>query len=205
MNLILSVAVLVVTLALVLTRPRELNEAYGAAVGAALTLLLRLATPGDVGGVLRETGNVLLFLFGMMIVTGVVEAAGVFDILAHMMAQRFGTSGRGLLIGIFLLGALVTAFLSLDVTIIVLTPIVFAATQRLRVDPVPASVRRGIRSEYGLAVLANLEPHEYPDVRLASPPLRALRGGDVSAQSCRPRGEYRHLSRDFPSPSATHD
>ena len=136
-NLILSVAVLVVTLALVLTRPRGLNEAYGAAIGAAFTLLLRLATPGDVGGVLRETGNVLLFLFGMMIVTGVVEAAGVFDTLAHIMAQRFGTSGRGLLIGVFLLGALVTAFLSLDVTIIVLTPIVFVATQRLRVDPVP--------------------------------------------------------------------
>lgn len=76
MNLVLSAGVCLLTLALILVRPGGLSEAFGALIGAILTLLLRLASPADVRDVLMETGNVLLFLLGMMIVTGVCEIAG---------------------------------------------------------------------------------------------------------------------------------
>jgi len=48
-----------------------------------------------------------------------------------------GGSGRRLLVNVFALGAIVTALLSLDVTVIVLTPIVYATVVALRVDPLP--------------------------------------------------------------------
>lgn len=51
-------------------------------------------------------------------------------------ARRGGT-GRLLLVNVFLLGTVVTAFLSLDVTIIVVTPIVYVLTAKLEIDPLP--------------------------------------------------------------------
>lgn len=89
---------------------------------------------GDVGAVLQETGGVLLFLVGMMVLTDLVERAGVFDWLADGCARLAGGSGILLFVNIFLLGAVVTALLSLDVTVIMLTPIVYALTVRRRLD-----------------------------------------------------------------------
>jgi arsenical pump membrane protein len=137
MSLALSAGIFILTLVLMFARPRNLSEAASAGIGAALMLLLRLATPRDVWDVLGETANVLLFLLGMMIVTCVAERGGVFDALAVLAARSARGNGRLLLINVFLLGALITAFLSLDVTVIVLTPIVYAVTARLAVDPLP--------------------------------------------------------------------
>lgn len=137
MSLALSAAVFLLTLALIFLRPRGMNEAAGACIGAVAMLALRLATPGDFAHILAETANVLLFLLGMMLVTGVVEHAGVFDALAVRAARLSRGDGRLLLLNVFLLGALVTAFLSLDVTIIVVTPIVYALTERLGIEPLP--------------------------------------------------------------------
>ncbi len=137
MSLALSAAVFLLTLALIFLRPWGMNEAAGACIGAVAMLALRLATPGDFAHILAETANVLLFLLGMMLVTGVVEHAGVFDALAVRAARLSRGDGRLLLLNVFLLGALVTAFLSLDVTIIVVTPIVYALTERLGIEPLP--------------------------------------------------------------------
>lgn len=137
MNLALSAAVFLVTLALMFARPRGVSEAWSAGIGAVLMLVLRLVTPRDVWQILRETANVLLFLLGMMLVTGVAERGGVFEALAALAARSARGDGRLLLLNVFLLGALITAFLSLDVTVIVLTPVVAATTRRLRLDPLP--------------------------------------------------------------------
>lgn len=137
MNLILSAFVFLLTLLLIFLRPRGMNEATGASIGAAAMLVLRLVTPLDLAQIFVQTANVLLFLFGMMIVTGIVERAGVFDALAVEAARLSRHSGRLLLVNVFLLGTLVTALLSLDVTIIVVTPIVYALTEKLEIDPLP--------------------------------------------------------------------
>ena len=137
MNLPLSAVIFLLTLALIFLRPRGMNEATGACIGAVAMLALRLVTPGDCAHILAETANVLLFLIGMMLVTGVVEHAGVFDALAVRAARLSRGDGRLLLLNVFLLGTLVTAFLSLDVTIIVVTPIVYALTERLGIEPLP--------------------------------------------------------------------
>ena len=133
----LSVGIFVVTLALVLWRPRGLSEAIGASVGAIAVIICRLVSFHDIVDILRQTANVLLFLIGMMVITGIAERAGVFDMLAIRAARSARGSGHLLLLNVFILGAVITAFLSLDVTIIVLTPIVYAVVARLDIDPVP--------------------------------------------------------------------
>lgn len=132
-----SLIVFVATLALVLARPRGLSEAVGAAIGAAACVALRLSSLADIRAIASETVNILLFLLGMMVVTGVAEHAGVFEALAERSARLARGSGFLLLLSVFLLGTLTTALLSLDVTIIVVTPIVYSLVTRIGIDPLP--------------------------------------------------------------------
>ena len=134
---LLGLVAFLAVVALAISRPRGLNEAWPAAGGAVAFLALGLLSPRDLLGAARETAGVLLFLFGMMVLSGVLEMAGIFSWAASYAARTSGGSGRRLLINVFMLGAVVTALLSLDVTVIVLTPIVYATVVALRVDPLP--------------------------------------------------------------------
>ena len=130
-------AVVAATLALILVRPRGISEAWIAAGGAALMLLVSPLALGDLPDVLRETADVLLFLAGMMALTILVEHAGVFAHLAEATARLARGNGILLFCNVFLLGAIVTALLSLDVTVIMLTPIIYLVAKRRGLDPVP--------------------------------------------------------------------
>lgn len=130
-------AVVAATLALILVRPRGVSEAWIAAGGAALMLLVSPLALGDLPDVLRETADVLLFLAGMMALTILVEHAGVFAHLAEATARLARGNGILLFCNVFLLGAIVTALLSLDVTVIMLTPIIYLVAKRRGLDPVP--------------------------------------------------------------------
>ncbi len=129
--------VVATTLALMLARPRGISEAWIALAGAVALLATGAVDIAALLGIAGESADVLLFLLGMMTLTGVVERAGIFDVLAEGCARAAGTSGVRLYVLLFLLGAAVTAFLSLDVTVIVLTPIVYAVTRRRALDPLP--------------------------------------------------------------------
>ncbi|MBA2468802.1 MAG: hypothetical protein H0V37_05305 [Chloroflexia bacterium] len=135
-----SIAVLVivlVTLGLMLLRPGHLAEGWYALAGAVATLLAGAVAPAEVPSLILETGDVLLFLLGMLALTGIIERARLFDIIADLCAQWSGGNGRLLFLFLYLFGAFVTTFLSLDVTVILLTPIVLALTARRNIDPVP--------------------------------------------------------------------
>ena len=137
MGTVVAVAILVATLALVLARPREINEAWWAVLGGGLTLVLGIVSFGQAWGILRETEDAILLLVGMMALSAVAEKAGFFEWAASLTAR----AGRGrtfLLYGfVFLVGTLVTTTLSLDATAIVLTPIVYGMVVRLRLSPLP--------------------------------------------------------------------
>jgi arsenical pump membrane protein len=135
--LIVTTAILLLATGLIILQPRGLNEAWPAAGGAVALLLLGFATPLDLWHVAREVADVLLFLIGMMALTAAVERSGLFDLLAIRTARAARGSGIALFVGIFLLGFAITALLSLDVTVIVLTPIVYALVWRLRMPPLP--------------------------------------------------------------------
>lgn len=133
----LSIAIVAATLALILGRPRGVSEAWVAAAGALAMILVGPVRLADVPDVLGETADVLLFLAGMMVLTVLVECAGVFTLLAEGCARLARGSGVLLFCLVFLLGAIVTALLSLDVTVILLTPIVYEVTRRRRLDALP--------------------------------------------------------------------
>lgn len=127
----------VATVGLIVRRPRWLDEGWVAAAGAAVMLAFGWGTIGDVERAVVETAPILLFLLGMMVIAASADAAGIFEWAARLAIQSAGGSGWRLFVNLYLLGAIVTLLLSLDVTAIVLAPIICVALLRLQVDPRP--------------------------------------------------------------------
>ena len=119
-----------VAVAGVIIRPFNAIEAIWAVGGAALLLVLRLITPSSaLAGVAKGT-DVYLFLTGMMLLAEVARSEGLFDWLAALATRHAGGSPRRLFLLIYLVGTVVTVFLSNDATAVVLTPAVAATLQR---------------------------------------------------------------------------
>ncbi len=134
----IAVAVILVgTLAGILVRPWGRSEAWPAAVGALLVFAVGAAGRDDVRATIAQTADVLLFLLGMMLLSWVADRAGVFAWLAEGCAVLARGSGPALFAAVVVLAAIVTALLSLDTTIIMLTPIVYRLAVRRQLDPLP--------------------------------------------------------------------
>ncbi|TMF42888.1 MAG: arsenic transporter [Chloroflexi bacterium] len=127
----------IVTLAGIMIRPFKLDEARIALAGAGLLLLLGLINPLDAAIVLLKDWNVFFFFLGMMALSALAEAAGLFDWLAVQAAKLSGGSSRRLLFNTFLLGSLISMVLSNDATALILTPIVYTLVTRLRLPVLP--------------------------------------------------------------------
>ncbi len=122
----------------VIVRPFSWPEFVWAASGAVLLVALGLLSPGDaLSGVTRGT-DVYLFLTGMMLLSELARQEGLFDWLAARAARMARGSATRLFTLVFVVGTIVTAFLSNDATAVVLTPAVAAAAKAARADkPLP--------------------------------------------------------------------
>jgi arsenical pump membrane protein len=121
----------------VILRPFKLPEAVWAVAGAlALIGFGLLPVSAAVEGVYRGL-DVYLFLVGMMLLAEIARQTGLFDWLAAEAAAHARGSGTRLFGLIYLVGILVTVFLSNDATAVVLTPAVAAIVRAARIAPLP--------------------------------------------------------------------
>jgi arsenical pump membrane protein len=118
-------------------RPRWLPEA-AVAVPAAAALVaagaLSLASARSEAGKLLP---VIGFLAAVLVLGRLCEEEGLFAAAGARLAAASGGSPSRLLAGVFWLSSVTTAVLSLDTTVVLLTPVVYetAARQRLRPRP----------------------------------------------------------------------
>ncbi|QZP28457.1 arsenic transporter [Pseudomonas mosselii] len=123
--------------ALVILRPGRMPE-YVWAMGAALGLTACGLIPWRLAlAAIAEGGDVYLFLTGMMVLAELARQEGLFDWLARYAVQHARGSGQRLFDLVFLVGTLVTVFLSNDATAVVLTPAVYAACKAAKAEPLP--------------------------------------------------------------------
>lgn len=132
-----ALAVLAASLAAAVTRPRWAPDWAVAAVGALTLLALGILSWKDARSALDQLGPTVGFLAALLVLADGCRRAGMFDALGAGMA--LGSRGRPgrLLAMVFLCAAVTTAVLSLDATVVLLTPIVFATAARLRTNPRP--------------------------------------------------------------------
>ncbi|WDF56130.1 arsenic transporter [Mucilaginibacter sp. KACC 22063] len=128
----------IVATAGVIIRPFKVPEFVWALAGAALLLILGLISFSTAWtGILKGT-DVYLFLTGMMLLSESARQEGLFDWLACHATRFAGGSPVKLFLLIYLVGVVVTTFMSNDATAVVLTPAVAAAVQSAKVkQPLP--------------------------------------------------------------------
>jgi arsenical pump membrane protein len=121
----------------VIVRPFGWPEYVWAMLGAALLVLLGLLPLADAAGAVVKGTDVYLFLIGMMTLAELARREALFDYLAGHAVNLAGGSASRLFTIVYVVGIVVTVFLSNDATAVVLTPAVYAATRTAGVKPLP--------------------------------------------------------------------
>ncbi|RYF50272.1 MAG: arsenic transporter, partial [Cytophagaceae bacterium] len=137
-----------VAIAGIIVRPFNVPEFVWAVAGAVLLLMLKLITPAEALTGVGKGTDVYLFLIGMMLLAETARDQGLFDWLAAQATNRADGSASRLFGLIYLVGIIVTTFLSNDATAVVLTPAVAAAVKA-------ADVKRPLPYLFICAFIAN--------------------------------------------------
>ena len=133
----LALVALGATLAAAVARPRWAPDWAVALVAAAAVVLLGSFTLSGAWSAIRELGPTVGFLAALLVLADGARRAGMFEALGALMASGARDEPRRLLAMVFVVSATTTAVLSLDSTIVLLTPIVFATAARLRAPARP--------------------------------------------------------------------
>jgi arsenical pump membrane protein len=135
----LAAALLAIILVTAVTRPRWLPEA-AVAVVAALIVIVTGVLP--LSAARAETGRLLPvvgFLAAVLVLGQLCQVEGLFTAAGARLARWSRRDPVRLLTGTFVLASVTTAVLSLDTTVVLLTPVVHDTTTRLRLRPRPAA------------------------------------------------------------------
>ncbi len=89
----------------------------------------------------ERLGPVIGFLAAVLVLARLCDDEGLFQACGAWMACWSRRRPRRLLGAVFGLASLITAVLSLDATVVLLTPVVFATAARMGRGPRPTSTR----------------------------------------------------------------
>jgi arsenical pump membrane protein len=146
-ELTLALVALAVVLAFAMVKPRGWPEAVAAVPAAALLIALDVVPLRDAVHEVEQLLPVVGFLAAVLVLAQLCDDEGLFRAAGAAMARSADGNSQRLLAWVFVIGAVTTAVLSLDATVVLLTPVVLATTRTLRVPARPHA--------YATAHLAN--------------------------------------------------
>jgi arsenical pump membrane protein len=151
--LTVSAVVLVATLVVATAAPERVPPAAVAVPGAVYLVLVGAVGYADAEQAVRRIAPTVGFLVVVLLLASLADAEGLFGWAATVTARQAGRSARRLFVRVVVLSAVVTAVLSLDATVVLLTPVVLATAARMRVPARPHAYAAGHLANSGSLLL----------------------------------------------------
>ncbi len=136
-ELTVSVAALAAVLGFALLRPHRWPEAVVAVPAAGVVIAAGAISPDDAITEVARLAPVVGFLAAVLVLARLCDDVGLFHAAGQLMARATTGGQNRLLASVFAIAAGVTAVLSLDATVVLLTPVVLATARTLAVPARP--------------------------------------------------------------------
>jgi arsenical pump membrane protein len=144
---ILAIAIFILTYVLIILKPKRINEAQAALIGAALTIVFLLkphhvleamgiSTP-EMPLPLVTTWNVVIILATLMVISTLLDDYGFFEYCASRAIHASRNSGKRLFLYTYIVVSVISLFAGNDVVILTTTPIILIFCRKAGIYPKP--------------------------------------------------------------------
>lgn len=143
----LAIGVFLITYALIVLKPKKINEAHAALIGAALSVVFLLEphqvlealgiSTQEMPEPLVTTWNVVIILTTLMIISSFLEDYGFFEYCAVKAINASKNSGNKLFLYTYLVVSFISLFSGNDVVILTTTPIILLFCRNAVINPKP--------------------------------------------------------------------
>ena len=127
--------VFLTTMLVIFWRPRGMNEAWPAAIGAAIILLTGIVSQADILDIISKIGGASITIMATIVMAVILESFGFFHWAAARLASLSKGSGHRLYWYIQLLCFLMTLLFNNDGSILITTPILILLLKNLQLKP----------------------------------------------------------------------
>ncbi|MBP0724434.1 arsenic transporter [Bacillus sp. RG28] len=134
-QIFLTVLAFLLTMIMIFWRPRGMNEAIPASIGAIIVILSGSVSLADLGKIGTTVTGAAITIMATIVMAIVLESFGFFNWVAIQLYNRSKGSGMRLFWNTNLLCFLMTLFFNNDGSILITTPILILLLNKLRLKP----------------------------------------------------------------------
>ena len=135
MNILISVTVFLFTIIIIFWRPKGINEAWPATIGAIIIVLTGAVSYNDVLSILGNIGGASITIIATLVMAVILESFGFFHWAAARLGELAKSSGYRLYWYIQMICFLMTLLFNNDGSILITTPILILLLKNLRLKP----------------------------------------------------------------------